>query len=137
MGLNCTLHFVLCFITQFLCHWNRDLKEPLLLSESWLQKAAKYRVSKYIIINEERKVSPWTVETTLLLKPIHSSTASSRIFSWSWATARRRVQRCQTVVIDLLRVALLASFPVFSSCEAFSSRATIFSWKELTTDTKA
>ncbi|KAL0623443.1 hypothetical protein AAY473_007159, partial [Plecturocebus cupreus] len=26
-----------------------------------------------------------------------------RIFSWSWATARRRVQRCQTVVMDLLR----------------------------------
>ena len=82
-------------------------------------------------------LSPSVMEITLLLKLFHSSTASSSIFSWSWATARSRVQRCQTAVIDLLMVALLAPFPVLSSSEALPSTATIFSRKELTTDTKA
>lgn len=82
-------------------------------------------------------LSPSIVGITFVFKFFHSSTASSRIFSWSWATARRRAQRCQTVVIDLPMVALLASFPDFSNSEVLSSRATIFSWKELTTDTKA
>lgn len=76
------------------------------------------------------------LEFTLSLKLFHSSTASSKIFSCSWATFRSRVQRCQTVVMDLLIDALLASLLIFSSCKAFSSRAVIFSWKELTTDTR-
>ena len=139
MELHCTLHMVYCFIIWFSCHQNRISKNFYFHKTNFKKKSKilLFKIHNYRGVGGNNNESPSIKAITLLLKFFHSSTASSSIFSWSWATARSRAQRCQTVVMDLPMVALLASFPVVSSCEALPSRATIFSWKELTTATNA
>lgn len=73
---------------------------------------------------------------TFSLKVLHSWAVSSRTLSCPCATLRSRVQRCHTVVMERLMVALLASLPTSSSWAACSSNPLSFSWKPLTRDTR-
>lgn len=138
LGPNCTLHSVFYFMIWFSSHGDRDfLKKAFYFHKANFKKGTKYCFQDTFSSVRRHYFDPLVMVITLLLKFVHSSTASSSNFSWSWATARSRVQRCQTAVVDLLMAALLASFPVLSSSEASPSKATIFSWKEFITDTKA
>lgn len=66
-------------------------------------------------------------QCTLSLKVLHSCAVSSSTLSWPRATLRSRVQRCHTVVIERLMVALLASLATSSSLAACSSKPLSFS----------
>ena len=138
LGPNCTLYYVFYFMIWFSSHGDRDFLKRLF---TFIRPVTKEGQNIAFEIHSHQRgditLSPSVMAITLLLRLLHSSTASSSNFSWSWATARSRVQRCQTAVVDLLMAALLASFPFFSSSEASPSKATIFSWKEFITDTKA
>lgn len=73
---------------------------------------------------------------TFSLKVLHSCAVSSNTLSCPRATLRSLVQRCHTVVMERLMVALLASLPTSSSWAACSSKPLSFSWKPFTSDTR-
>ncbi|TNN53325.1 hypothetical protein EYF80_036479 [Liparis tanakae] len=100
-------------------YWRSSVREESSLSRSWLSTSCWS--------NRDCRAALEAFSTALSGNRLWSSTRSR-----PRATLRSRVQRCHTVVMERLMVALLASLPTSSSWAACSSKPLSFSWKLFT-----